>query len=472
MKKITSMKTLALIALLLTGTLSSLARDVSKEATTTEAGTFSTFIYDCTEGVNLYSPKVLAADSAEVDVTFNFADENFRENVGTALADPVGNIYNETFTVDGATLQVTAGSAASKLYVDSKRGQNLVTYKEYSTLTFRAPEGKAITKIEFTAAGSSNIDKLTASSGAIEGMTWTGNADGVRFAQGGTSYLANAVVTLVSKTDETTALPEIEYTECASISDFNALDAGTYAKVTLTDAEVSGISADGFSTAWIQDATGGCWIQYCSLIGQLQESTKVNGTVYVVARLNSGNVQMKEAEGTINSELAATAIDELTVAATGSISDVNVDDNKNQVVTITGSVLTLKEAGKTSGTLTDGDVTLAINNGGETANQQLHKLASMDDYMDKQVVVTGILVGKSASENQILPISIDIEEGYQMGDVNHDGTVDIHDVNSLVNYILGGTNTDTFYEEQADINEDGIISVSDVFKAVSISLGN
>ncbi len=349
---------------------------------------------------------IVAAGVQPTEVTFNFADSNFRENIGTKLADPAGNIYNETFTVDNVSFQVTAGSAATKLYVDANRGQNLVTYKEYTTLTFRAPANYAITQITFTAAGNSNIDKLTASSGAIEGMTWTGNADGVRFAQGGTSYLANAVVTLAAKTAETAALPDIEYTECANIAAFNALKTGTYAKVTLTDAEVTGISADGFSTAWIQDATGGCWIQYCSLIGQLKEKTKVNGTVYAVARVNSGNVQMKEAEGTPNSELTATAIEELTIAATGSISEVNVDGNKNRVVTITGSVLSLKEEGKTAVVLKDGDVTLDINNGSATANQQLYKLASLDEYMDKEVTMTGILVGKSATVNQILPISI------------------------------------------------------------------
>jgi hypothetical protein len=153
------------------------------------------------------------------------------------MTDVKGYIYNETFTADGATLQITAGSAPSRIYVDANRGQCLVLYNQYGALTFKAPEGKAITKIEFTAAGNnSNINKLTASSGAIEGMIWTGNAEGVRFTQGATSYLANAVLTLVDKTDETAALPAIEYTECANIAAFNALSAGSYAKVTLTDA--------------------------------------------------------------------------------------------------------------------------------------------------------------------------------------------------------------------------------------------
>ena len=344
------------------------------------------------------------AQTQATEVTFDFASSTIRSVIGTALADVNGNIYNETFTVDNVSLQVTAGSAASKLYKDEKRGQCLVTYKDYTTLTFKAPEGYAITKIAFTAAGSSNINNFTCSSGAIEGMIWSGNAEGVRFNQGGTSYLANAIVTLAAKDGSTTDLPAIEYKECANIAAFNALAAGTYAKVTLTDAEVIGKSADGYSTVWIQDATGGCWIQYTSLNAKLVEKTKINGYVYVVARPNSGNVQMKEAEATIDSEITATEISDYTIAE-GTIAEVNVTANLNKVVKVTGA--DLEETSATVGTLTQGEVTIAVNNGNATANQQMHKIAEWaKDTKLENVTIVAILVGKSATENQLLPISI------------------------------------------------------------------
>ena len=110
------------------------------------------------------SEDAIVAYVQPTEVTFDFSDPNFRENIGESLTDVKGNIYNETFTADGATLQITCGSATSKIYVDANRGQNLVTYKEYTTLTFCAPEGYAITKIEFTAAGNSNINNFSASS--------------------------------------------------------------------------------------------------------------------------------------------------------------------------------------------------------------------------------------------------------------------------------------------------------------------
>ena len=363
---------------------------------------------------------IVAAGAQPTEATFDFTSESIRENIGTAMTDTKGYIYNEIFTADNVTLQITGGSAPSRIYVDNNRGQNLVTYKEYTTLTFKAPTGYAVMAVEFTAAGSSNINNFTASSGTIEGMKWTGNADGVRFQQGGTSYLAKAVVTLAAKDESTAALPTIEYTECANIAAFNALAAGTYAKVTLTDAEVTGVSADGYSTVFIQDATGGCWIQYTSLNTQLKENTKINGTVYVVARPNSGNVQMKEAEDTPKSELAVTEINSLTIVE-GALVEVNVAANLNKVVKITGA--TLDETSATAGKLTQGDATIDVNNGAATANMQLHKIAEWaKDTKLENITMVAILVGKSATANQLLPISIVAGDANGISNVNAEGT--------------------------------------------------
>ena len=356
----------------------------------------------------------------ETTTTFNFADPNIRENIGTAMTDVAGYIYNETFTAEGATLQITGGSAPSRIYEDANRGQCLVIYTQYASLIFRAPEGKAITKIEFAAAGNSNINKFTASSGAIEGMTWTGNAEGVRFLQGGTSYLANAIVTLVKKDAETAALPAIEYTECENIAAFNALEAGTYAKLKLTDAEVIGMSADGYSTAWVQDATGGCWVQYTSLNAGMKEKTKGNGFVYCVKRLTSGNSQVKETEDTPKSEIAGEAIAEYSMVEGTTISEVNVPANLNKVVKLTGVTIEVTKANSTaqSGTLTLGDETITVNNGIATANQLLHKFnwATVGEKFENVTIVA--ILSSSGSTNQLLPISMVEEQVTGITDVN------------------------------------------------------
>ncbi len=361
-----------------------------------------TFMFDLAN--NTVSCDMKKVKSAEITATFDFADPNFRENIGEAMADTKGFIYNETFYAEGASLQITAGSAPSRIYTDANRGQCLVIYNNYGSMVFKAPFGLVITKIEFTAAGNSNINKLTPSSGAIEGMTWTGNAEGVRFIQGATTYLANVIVTMEAVNEESIGLEAIEYTSCDNIAAFNALDAGTFATVYLHDAEVIGKSADGYSTVWIQDATGGCWIQYTSLNDQLQEKTKVNGHINVVKRDASGNPQMKEAEGTLNPYIFTEDISNYTTAK-GTIAEVNVAENLNKVVKISGAMLEMTSA--TAGKLAQGDVTIDVNNGTATANQQLCKIADWEkDTKLENIVITAILVAKSATVNQLLPISI------------------------------------------------------------------
>ena len=58
-----------------------------------------------------------------------------------------------------------------------------------------------------------------------------------------------------------------------------------------------------------------------------------------------------------------------------------------------------------------------------------------------------------------------------VGDLNHDGNVDITDIVLLVNYILGDANA-VVDEYEADINSDGSIDVTDVVLLVNIQLNN
>lgn len=386
---------------------------------------------------------IVPAGEQPTSVTFDFTlegEQSLHGYVGTAMTDVKGYIYNETYEVENTTLQITGGSAPSRIYKDNSRGVNLVTYKEYCTLTFKAPAGYAITNITFTAAGNSNINNFTASSGEIAGMTWTGNAEGVRFMQGGTSYLANAIVTLADKDASTTALPAIEYVECTNIAAFNALENGTYAKVMLNNAEITGVSADGYSTMWIQDATGGCWIQYTSLImNYLQENNQVNGFFYVVKRTASGNPQMKEAEATPESEFTQTPIGAPAIIE-GTIAEVNVAANLNKVVKITGA--TLEETSATAGKLTQGDVTIDVSNGTETANQQLHKIAEWaKDTKLENITMVAILVAKSATANQLLPISITSGTGIENVVVNESNLVNIYNLQGVrLNQLQRGIN--------------------------------
>ena len=115
-------------------------------------------------------------------------------------------------------------------------------------------------------------------------------------------------------------------------------------------------------------------------------------------------MQMKEAEGTLQSEITSTEISDYTIVE-GTLAEVNVEANKNKVVKITGA--TLEETSATAGTLSQGDATIDVNNGTATANQQLHKIAEWAKGTKlENVTMVAILVGKSTTVNQLLPISI------------------------------------------------------------------
>lgn len=336
-------------------------------------------------------------------VTFDFSDTNTFK-VGTAITDNSAWINNEEYDVDNVVIQITGGSAPSRIYT-AAAGTILSMFKEYATLTFKAPDGYAITKLEFTNVNADSQFSFVPSSGAFTGKTWVGNAEGVRMLNEKSPQMTKVVATLAKKTPETVALPAIDYTECENIAAFNALENGTYAKVKLQDAELTGLSADGFSTMWIQDATGGCWIQYLSLIDEyLEENNKVNGFFYVVKRTASGNPQMKEAEDTPKSEFTKTPIEEPAIVE-GTLAEVNVAANLNKVVKISGANLSITSA--TAGKLTQGENTIDVNNGSATANQQLHKIAEWTNGTTlENITMVAILVAKSATANQLLPISI------------------------------------------------------------------
>ena len=122
---------------------------------------------------------------------------------------------------------------------------------------------------------------------------------------------------------------------------------------------------------------------------------------------------MKEAEATLESQITATEISEYTIVE-GTLAEVNAAANLNKVVKITGAKLV--ETKKTNsqgvvqsegGTLTQGDATIDVNNGLATANQQLHKIAEWEDGTTlENITMLAILVAKSATVNQLLPISI------------------------------------------------------------------
>ena len=60
---------------------------------------------------------------------------------------------------------------------------------------------------------------------------------------------------------------------------------------------------------------------------------------------------------------------------------------------------------------------------------------------------------------------------YLLGDVNHDGIINVTDVTLLVDYILGNRPA-VFFEDTADCDQNGSISVADITQVVDLILSN
>ncbi|MCQ2289474.1 MAG: dockerin type I repeat-containing protein, partial [Muribaculaceae bacterium] len=60
---------------------------------------------------------------------------------------------------------------------------------------------------------------------------------------------------------------------------------------------------------------------------------------------------------------------------------------------------------------------------------------------------------------------------FKTGDVNGDDTVDVTDLNILINIVLGNDNASN-YGGRADVTGDGTVDVSDVNALLNIVLGN
>jgi hypothetical protein len=115
---------------------------------------------------------------------------------------------------------------------------------------------------------------------------------------------------------------------------------------------------------------------------------------------------MKEAEDTPNSDFTAEPIGEPTMIE-GTLAEVNVAENLNRVVKIKNASFVATST--TAGTLTQGDAEISVNNGNETANQQLHKITDTwvkNETTMEKVTIVAILAASSATKNVLLPISM------------------------------------------------------------------
>lgn len=92
------------------------------------------------------------------------------------------------------------------------------------------------------------------------------------------------------------------------------------------------------------------------------------------------------------------------------------------------------------------------------------------------VVATGfgtcVIIATTTDGNYIATCTVTVVEGADLpGDVNHDGEVNIADINALIDIILGGAVDEESYT-RADVNCDGEVNIADINAVIDIILNN
>ena len=77
---------------------------------------------------------------------------------------------------------------------------------------------------------------------------------------------------------------------------------------------------------------------------------------------------------------------------------------------------------------------------------------------------------KAASNVETVTLLEDQAHGYELGDVNHDGTVSIADVTTLIDYLLGGS--DAACPVCSNVNGDASVSIGDVTNLIDMLLSS
>lgn len=85
---------------------------------------------------------------------------------------------------------------------------------------------------------------------------------------------------------------------------------------------------------------------------------------------------------------------------------------------------------------------------------------------------TSVILVTTADGGFMATCTVTVVEGADLpGDVNHDGEVNIADINAIIDVILGG-NVDSQTRERADVNGDGEVNIADINGIIDAILGH
>ena len=193
---------------------------------------------------------------------YDFANNNLNLEVATP-ADwedaTKGVISGQEIRQGDVVLTAIDGAKVNRMW----RTNGGVQYLQVGgKITLKADEGRAIKSVNFGVQNYKFYLEAQAGNGSLDAdnYVWTGNATAITFDNENAANEYNTQSLLLTMTvttddaDANTYTPsETTYAECANIAEFLALEVGTPARLTLTDAQVNGAYWGGI---FVEDATG------------------------------------------------------------------------------------------------------------------------------------------------------------------------------------------------------------------------
>ena len=354
---------------------------------------------------------IVAAGTQSV-AEFDFLNNNMELPIGNADNINAGNLGGKSITLGDVTLSfVNSMTMPTRYYFNAKKNQlQLIAGGQ---IRFTAAEGKAIAKIEITpVAATNNKWDVDGEVGTLseDKLVWEGNTTTVRFTANGALYLTKIVVTAVTKNDATITPADTDtYTEITSLAKFNDASDNSLVKLVLTDAVITSGMVNGWG-CYVQDANGGAHF-YCTTL-DFEVGDVLNGVVYGKKSNQNMGARICMTEKTNAQSLTITK-NGIVTPVEGAIAEINIAANKCRMVKLSG--VSVRGTKETEATITDAaGNTITINNGKTNYYPYVIK-ESLENIAYRNATVTGILIGRSATENQLLPFSI---TGESVEDIN------------------------------------------------------
>ena len=332
----------------------------------------------------------ISAQAETRENLYDFVDNN----LGLEVATPAdwedatkGVISGQEIRQGDVVLTAVDGAKVNRMWRTNAGVQYL---QVGGKITLTADQGRAIKGVTFTVQNYKFFLEAQAGNGSLDAdnYVWTGNASAITFDNENAANQYNTQSLLLTMTvttddaDADTYTPsETTRTDCANIAQFLALEPGTPARLTLTDAQVNGAYWGG---TFVEDATGA--VQVTASLN-VNRNDVLNGVICLTR--DQDDFDQDHIIPCAASD-ALTSLDEVTVTSDNqlqptvmSVDEVASNDNFSRLVKVENVTVT-KPGRFYFITTSDGENIQLV-------DQMNVGDYDLDSFVDKAVDVTGVL---------------------------------------------------------------------------------